>query len=43
LDEEGQLELVSKEELEWRECILRCKVIREFLVRWRGILVENAT
>jgi hypothetical protein len=43
LDEEGQLELVSEEVLEFQEQKLRCRVIRECLIRWRGLLVEDAT
>jgi hypothetical protein len=43
LDEEGQLELVPEEVLEQRECRLRRRIIREFLVRWRGLPVEDAT
>jgi hypothetical protein len=43
LDEGGQLELVPKEVLEQREPRLRNRVIRECLVRWRGLLVEDAT
>jgi hypothetical protein len=43
LDEEGQLELVPEEVFEFREWKLRRRVIRECLIRWRGILVEDAT
>ena len=43
LDEEGQLELVPEEVPEFRERRLRSKVIRECLVRWRGLPVEDAT
>jgi hypothetical protein len=43
LDEKGQLELVLEEVLEFWERKLRSKVIREFLIRWRGILVEDTT
>jgi hypothetical protein len=43
LDEEGQLELVPEEVLEQRERRLRNRVIRECLVRWRGLPVEDAT
>jgi hypothetical protein len=43
LDEEGQLELVLEEVLEQRERRLRSRVIRECLVRWRGLPVEDAT
>jgi hypothetical protein len=43
LDEEGQLELVPEKVLEFHEWKLRSKVIRECLIIWRGILVEDAT
>ena len=43
MDEEGQLELVLEELLEFREWKLRRRVIRECLIRWRGILVEDTT
>jgi hypothetical protein len=43
LDEEGKLELVPKEILEFRESRLRSRVIREYLFRWRGLPVEDAT
>jgi hypothetical protein len=43
LDEEGQLELVPKEVLEHMERRLRSQIIRECLVRWRGLPVEDAT
>jgi hypothetical protein len=43
LDEEGQLELVPEEVLEHREHRLRSRIIRECLVRWRGLPVEDAT
>jgi hypothetical protein len=43
LDEEGQLELVPKEVLKQREHRLRSRVIKECLVRWRGLPVEDAT
>jgi hypothetical protein len=43
LDEEGQLELVPEEVLEFRERKLRSRVIRECLIRWRGLPVEDAT
>jgi hypothetical protein len=43
LDEEGQLELVMKEVLEFRERKLRSRVIRECLIRLRGLTVEDAT
>jgi hypothetical protein len=43
LDEEGQLELVSEEVLEFREQKLRSRVIRVCLIRWIGLPVEDAT
>jgi hypothetical protein len=43
LDEEGQLELVPEEVLEFREQKLRSKVIKECLIRWRGLPLEDAT
>jgi hypothetical protein len=43
LDEEGQLELVLEEVLEFQERRLRRRVIRECLIRWRGLPLEDAT
>jgi hypothetical protein len=43
LDEEGQLEFVLEEVLEFRGRKLRSRVIRECLIRWRGLPVEDAT
>jgi hypothetical protein len=43
LDEEGQLELVPEEVLEFRERKLRSEVIKECLIRWRGLPVEDST
>jgi hypothetical protein len=43
LDEEGQLELVPEEALEFWEWKLRRRVIKECLIIWRGIPVEDAT
>jgi hypothetical protein len=37
------LDLVSEEVLEFWEWKLRSRVIRECLIRWRGIPVEDAT
>jgi hypothetical protein len=37
------LELVPKEVPEQRERRLRTRIIREWLVRWRGLPVEDAT
>ena len=42
MDEEGQLELVPEEVLEFRERKLRSRVIRECLMRWRGLPLEDA-
>ena len=43
MDEEGQLELVVEEVLEFRKRKLRSMVIRECLIKWRGLPVEDAT
>jgi hypothetical protein len=43
LDEEGQLVLIPKEILEVRERRLRSRVVRDFLIRWRDLPVEDAT
>jgi hypothetical protein len=43
LDEQGQLELVPEEVLQFWERKLRSRVIREFFIRWRGLPVEDAT
>jgi hypothetical protein len=43
LDEEGQLELVPEKVLEFQKRKLRSRVIRECLIRWRGLLVEDST
>jgi hypothetical protein len=43
LDEEGQLELVLEEVLEFWERKLRSRVIRECLIRWKGLPIEDAT
>jgi hypothetical protein len=43
LDDAGQLELVLEEFLEFRERKLRSKVIRECLIRWRGLVVDDTT
>ena len=37
------MEIVSEEVLEQRESRLRSRVIRECLVRWRGLPVEDVT
>jgi hypothetical protein len=43
LDEEGQLELVLEEVLEFREQKLRSRVIRECLIKQRWLPVEDTT
>jgi hypothetical protein len=43
LDEEGQLILIPEEILQVRERKLRNRVIREYLVRWKELPVEDAT
>jgi hypothetical protein len=43
LDEEGQLVLIPEEILDVRERKLRSRVIREYLIRWRDLPVEDAT
>ena len=43
MDEEGQLELVPEEVLEQRDNRLSSRIIRECLVKWRGLPVEDAT
>jgi len=43
LDEEGQLILNPEEILDVRERKLRSRVIREYLVRWKDLPVEDAT
>ena len=43
LDKEGQLVLVSEEILQERERKLRSRVIREFLVKWKDLPIEDAT
>ena len=43
LDEEGHLQLVPEEVLEVRERKLRSRIIREYLVRWKDLPVEDAT
>ncbi len=43
LDEEGQLVLNPEEILDVRERKLRSRVIREYLVQWRDLPVEDAT
>jgi hypothetical protein len=43
MDEEGQLEGILEDILEFQEWRLRSRVIMECLVIWRGLLVEDAT
>jgi len=43
LDEKGQLVLVCEEILQVHERKLRNKVIREYLVKWKELHVEDAT
>ena len=43
LDEEGKLTLVPEEILKERERQLRSRVIQEYLIRWRGLPIEDAT
>jgi hypothetical protein len=43
LDEEGQLVLTPENIIDARERRLRSRVIREYLVRWRDLPIENAT
>lgn len=43
LDDEGKLVLEPETILEIREKKLRHKVIREYLVKWRGLPLKDAT
>jgi hypothetical protein len=43
LDEEGQLDLVLEEFLEFQEWKLRRRVIRECFIIWRGLPLEDTT
>jgi hypothetical protein len=43
LDEDGQLDLVLEAFLDFREHKLRSRVIRDCLIRWRGLPIEDAT
>ena len=43
LDDEGKLILVPESILEYRERQLRRRTIREYLVKWRDLPVEDAT
>jgi hypothetical protein len=43
LDEEGQLALAPERIVDVQEWILRCRVIREYMVIWKGFPTEDAT
>jgi hypothetical protein len=43
LDEEGQLILIPKEVLETREQKLRNKSIKEYLIKWKKLPIEDTT
>ena len=43
MDEEGQLILIPKEILEIREKRLRNRSIKEYLIRWKDLPIEDAT
>jgi hypothetical protein len=43
LDEEGQLVLIPKEVLETREHKLRNMTIKEYLIKWKNICIEQPT
>jgi hypothetical protein len=43
IDEEGKLILVPKEILESREQKLRNRTIKEYLVKWKDLPIEDAT
>ena len=43
MDEEGQLVLIPVEVLEVREKKLRKRSIKEYLIRWKDLLIEDAT
>ena len=43
LDKEGQLVLVLEEISQERERKLRSRVIREFLVKWKDLPIEDVT
>ncbi|XP_057846650.2 uncharacterized protein LOC131056314 [Cryptomeria japonica] len=43
LDEEGQLVLIPEEILDFRERSLRKRTIREYLVKWKNLPMEDAT
>ena len=43
MDEEGQLILILEEILEVREKRLRNRSIKEYLIRWKDLPIEDAT
>jgi hypothetical protein len=43
MDEEGQLVLILEEILEVRERKIRKRSIREYLVKWKNLPMEDAT
>jgi hypothetical protein len=43
MDEEGQLVLILEELLEFREKRLRNRSIKEYLIRWKDLPIEDAT
>ena len=43
LDDQGKLVLVPEAIIEFRERNLRRRTIREYLVKWKDLLVEDAT
>ena len=43
LDDEGQLVLIQERILEVRERKLRNKIIRDYLVQWKDLPIEEAT
>jgi hypothetical protein len=43
MDEEGQLVLIPEEVLEVREKRLQNRSIKEYLIRWKDLPIEDAT
>jgi hypothetical protein len=43
MDEEGQLVLIPEEILEVREKRLRNKRIKEYMIRWKDLPIEDVT
>jgi hypothetical protein len=43
MDEQGHLGLISEEVLEVREKRLRNKSIKEYLIRWKDLPIDDAT